>query len=380
MLGALVLVGLFVGLNAWVYRDFKPALLPPMDPLPQVGSLSAASCSACHPQIYAEWKRSGHARAFVDPLYQAELEHQPAPFVCHRCHSPLVEQREELAWWMWTVLPRVVPATTDNDRFDPALQQEGVTCVACHQVDGHMVGPFDDTDSPHPTAVADLRSVDFCGRCHQFGFERIGKLDRPLLDAVAEWQEYDAAGGNQRCADCHMPLVPPRVAGQVGPDDGRLRPGTDHSLRGPFDEAFVRTGVLVSDVELEASSNGAEASLLLVNGTGHRLPSSEPERFVEVRLAALDADGGELDHRSIRFERPVDVARLRELGEDTTLPPRDRRELALSLDDLPDGTTEVRLSVDFWLWDPEHEAAIAAELSPADLVHHIVDRRAAVPP
>ena len=373
-----VLLGAVAGLNTWVYGDFKEALLPPMEPLPQVGSLSAASCSACHAQIYAEWKRSGHARAFVDPLYQAELRHQPAPFVCHRCHSPLVEQREDIAWWMWTVLPKVVPATKSNDRFDPDLQKEGVTCVACHQVDDHMVGPFDDAESPHPTAVADLRSVDFCGQCHQFGFERIGKLDRPLLDAVAEWKEYEADGGNQVCADCHMPSLPPRVAGQVGPNDGKLRPGTDHSLRGPFDETFVRTGVLVADVTLDADHDGAKASLLLVNGTGHRLPTSEPERFLEVRLAALDAEGNELSHDHLRFQRRADVVKLREIGEDTTLAPRARRELSLSLDALPEDATEVRLSVDYWLWDPEHEAAIEAGLSAEELVHHIVDRRVSV--
>ena len=133
-----------------------------------------------------------------------------------------------------------------------------------------------------------------------------------------------------------------------------------------------------ADVTLDADHDGAKASLLLVNGTGHRLPTSEPERFLEVRLAALDAEGNELSHDHLRFQRRADVVKLREIGEDTTLAPRARRELSLSLDALPEDATEVRLSVDYWLWDPEHEAAIEAGLSAEELVHHIVDRRVSV--
>ncbi len=373
------LVGGGAALNTWVYGDFKAPIFPPMDPVPEIGTLSAAACSACHSEIYAEWKKSGHARAAVDPLYQAELAHQPAPFVCHRCHTPLVEQREELAYWMWAVLPTLVPATEDNDRFDPQLQQEGVTCVVCHQVDGAMAGPFDDAaGAPHPTFKSDLRAVDACARCHQFGFERIGKLHRPVIDTVTEWHEYRDGGGDKRCADCHMPEVAPRPAGQIGPTPGQLRPGSDHSLRGPFDAEFVKTGVVVEDLQLRASAESARASLTIFNGTGHRLPTAEPERAIEVRLSALDASGHELAQDNQRFERPVDVVKLRELGEDTTLHVAERRAVELSLDSLPTETASVRIVVEFWLWDPEHPSAREAGLSAEELVHRVAEQTVAV--
>lgn len=371
-------VGAWAGLNTWVYRDFKAPILEPMEPIPALGSLSAATCSACHSQIYAEWKKSGHARAFLDPLYQAELRHQPAPFVCHRCHTPLVEQRKELATWMWAVLPKVVPKTEDNPRFDPLLQQEGVTCVACHQVQGRMVGPFDDAEgAPHPTAKGTLRAVDSCAVCHQFGFDRIGKLHRPIIDTVTEWHDYREDGGDKRCADCHLPVVPDRVAGQVGPTPGRLRPGTDHSLRGPFDAEFVATGLIVESPSIVVDE-GVQGSVQLFNDTGHRLPTAEPERFVEVRLTAWDAQGNALTHVATRLERPVDVVKLRELGEDTTMHVHERRTIELSLDAVPPGAVEFSLTVDFWLWNPEHQAAAMAGFLSEDLVHHITDHRVTV--
>lgn len=371
-----VLVGASTVLAGWVYEDFHAAPYAEMKPAAGVGGLSAQQCRICHEEIYEEWAQSGHARAFIDPLYQAELQHQRVTFVCHRCHTPLTQQRPQEVTGLWLAWPRVVPRAWANDDFDPELQKEGVTCVACHQVDGHMVGPIADPQAPpHPTRVGELRAVDTCARCHQFGFERIGALDRPIIDTVTEWEEYRADGGQERCADCHMPIEGERAVVRDGPS----RPHTNHRLRGPFDLDMVREGVKVDAPRLGREGAAGVASLTLENGTGHRLPTAEPERYLRVSLSALDANGVELSVDEQRFERPVDVAKLVELGADTTLAPHERRALSLRIEPLPEHAVQLVLAVDFFLWH-DNDVATQAGLVGDARRHRVFERTLRVGP
>lgn len=357
-----------------IYRDLAPPPAQPMEPIAGVGGVSAELCRTCHASIYDEWAQSGHARAFVDPLYQAELAHAEPTYPCERCHTPLVEQRPTRVLGLALVWPSFVPFSLGNDRFDPVLQREGVTCVACHVVDASIVGPFaDPRDAPHPTQRVDLRDPALCARCHQLDFEVVGrKLERPILDTVAEWRGLAAHGRDERCVDCHMPTVDPRPAARTG----EPRPGTSHRLPGPFDATFVAERVRVADVELDgARDRGAKTRLVLVNDSGHRVPTAEPERHVVVQLAALAADDTVLATATERIERRVDVAKLRELGVDTTLAVAEQRPLALELPaPLPAQAVALALTVDFVLWDPS--AAVLAELptsQPAS--HRLLERR-----
>lgn len=380
-IGVLVaaLVAALLVLGSVVYSDMPKARFEPMEGVPAVGSLSAAQCGACHPAVYAEWQQSGHARAHSDPLYQAELADQPAPFGCERCHAPLVEQRERLVTGLWVALPGFfIDRSSENPRFDKNLQAEGVTCVTCHQVDDKIVGPFGDTTAPHPTLRSDLRAVENCQRCHEQHLEILGrKLQRPIMDTVVEWEAYREAGGDKRCADCHMPqLEDPRPLTAKG----KPRPATNHSLRGPWEDAFVDTGVLVKEVKLVQTGAGGRASLVLENGTGHGLPTAEPERFVTVRLEAFAQDGKLVDAAEYRVHRPVDVLRLREEpGLETTLLPREKRPVELELNQLG-AATRLRLSVNYWRWDPKDPSAVHAGLDEAALLHRVFEREIIVKP
>jgi hypothetical protein len=364
-----------VALAAAVYRDMPAERFDaPLEPVAGVGRLSAEACAACHPAIYAEWRESAHARAFTDPLYQAELIDQQASFGCHRCHTPLVEQREQRVHGLALALPGVIwEVSTKNDAFQPALRDEGITCVVCHQVDGALAGPFESSDAPHPTMTLDLREPELCQRCHELDLGFVGrKLQRPIMETVSQWKEYRALGGDKRCADCHLP----RHEGErPAATTTRPRPATDHRLRGPWEGAFVNTGVLVDDVSIDRGDETLRASLTITNGTGHRLPTAEPGRFITISLRAMDADGKVVREAVERIERPVDVRRLREApGQETTLAPRERRPLALELE--VDATVvDAVLAVDFWRWDPDHEAARHAGLDEAALRHRVFERR-----
>lgn len=371
--GVLVLADLVLAFA--VFRDLVPEPLPPMEPVAGTGGLSAELCRACHPTIYDEWASSGHARSFVDPLYTADLPHHRVTFPCERCHTPLVEQRPTRVLGLAMAWPRILPVEIANPRFDPILQREGVTCVACHQQDGHIVGPTGASDSPHPQRAADLRDPDLCARCHQLDLDIVGKLDRPVLDTVAEWREHVGSGGTEKCVDCHMPALDERPAARNGP----VRAAADHRLPGPFDAAFVAGRIRVESVELEADARGARSKLVVVNGSGHRVPTAEPERRIVVRLAAIASDGTVIASQTHEIARPIDVPKLRATGEDTTLAVGESRPVELALGGPLAAVARVELTVDFLLWNPD-DPVIATLLPTQPAKHRLLERSIDVTP
>ena len=161
LIGFVLALGGIAMVNRVVYEAIPPTLFQPMEPVDGVGSLSAASCAGCHAEITAEWATSLHARATSDPLYQADLAHQGAPYFCDHCHAPLVEQREQIVSGLWSPWPELVPRAAPNPRHRSGLHAEGVTCVACHQRAGAMVGPHQTSAAPHPVQVStELREAE----------------------------------------------------------------------------------------------------------------------------------------------------------------------------------------------------------------------------
>ncbi|MGB0591093.1 MAG: hypothetical protein ACPGU1_15565 [Myxococcota bacterium] len=379
----IALLGLGVGyefVNQWVYHEVTPPLLAPMDPVDGVGSLSATACGGCHVTIAEEWRGTGHGRATTDPLYVADLEANGAPYFCDHCHAPLVEQRTETTSGLWAVWPTLTPRTAPNPRHVEGLRHEGVTCVACHQRDGAIVGTFETALAPHPVTVNKALGTEAtCRPCHSMDLQALGTLDRPLMDTFAEWETYRAAGGDKNCVDCHMPAVADRPAARGAPP----RPAHSHALRGPYEIDFVREGAQVEDLALSAdAATGAQATLTLINGTGHRMPTAEPHRALHVVLEAVDGTGALLAEDRQVLQRVVDLHTLVEVpGSDTSLLPRERRPMTLEISGpLPRQTVQVRAVVRWILWEPEHAVAKAAGMTEDDLVMTLYERQISVQP
>lgn len=364
--------GFTAALDAVAWSDLVPRPYSPLEPLAQVGSLSAERCGACHVEIFREWSASRHAAAVTDPLYQADLKHQGEPFFCNGCHAPLVEQQPvetraiALAW------PALVPVQRANPRYDAKLQAEGVTCVACHQTAEGMAGPHATQSAPHAVKVTGELGVETaCERCHTLALTKLGDFQRPLMETVTEWREYRRLGGERQCVDCHMPRVAERSAGVGAPP----RPGRSHRLNGPFELDFVRTAIEVRSVSVERGA----VDVTLFNGTGHRLPTAEPHRRLEVALELFDAVGV-VGRTAVVIERRLDLDALKETkGEDTTLLPREVRVLRLGVPAAVRPAAGARLVVDFWLWDPADPVAIAARLDGEALRKRIHESEVTLP-
>ncbi len=115
------------------------------------------SCQSCHPQQYADWQNTAHARAALDPAFKDQFNKSHNQGDCLKCH------------------------TTGFDKETGKFNWEGVTCEACH-------GPY---KQGHPAAETMQLPMEAatCRICHQAAFE--------------EWDKSQHALEKVECFDCH---------------------------------------------------------------------------------------------------------------------------------------------------------------------------------
>ena len=285
---AVVAVLIWFSATTWVWTQLDPTPLPVLSP-PHGTTLSASSCRPCHLEIYDEWKASMMGQAMTDPAFVADFELQGQPFICLRCHAPLVEQQPRTALGLLSVKP-LIPLSLGNGSFEAELQAEGVTCVVCHLEDGAMVGSLTDPKAPHPTRSGQVE--DTCARCHQVEITPLSNLNRPITDTVREWERWkDETGRPERCIDCHIP----------------------HTWHGAWNDEMVRSGLVI-----DAKRDGDGVVVTLENRAGHNFPSGDPARALVVR-------SGETE---VVLARRVPLPRLIDEG-DSSLLPAEIRELRL---------------------------------------------------
>lgn len=300
-----------------LFNNLAPLPIPNQAPPTGLASLSAESCQPCHTEIYEEWSSSQMGQSFQNPVFQADWQHQDQFYYCLSCHAPLEAQQPTLVTGLRGIdPPREI--SEPNPVFDADLQQEGVTCVACHLKDGALEGPHE-VSAPHPTRfVADFAGAERCERCHQivpppFPFSR---SDRPLTDTHAEWKEWkEVTGKTETCTDCHMPQVE-RSSALGAP----VRLGRKHTFPGGWDDDLVRAGLEVGEVRY----TDGRITLPLTNLAGHRFPSGEPARSLIIAATIFDGAGAKLDELETRIERKVKLPVGKELG-DNTLAPAEKR-------------------------------------------------------
>ena len=305
-----------------------------------LSSLSAESCGACHPAIYAQWKVSTHAMAWQDPQYQAEIAKSGNRWLCLNCHTPLMVQQDR--WPVGLQHDDVeFPVLVDNPAFDPALRNEGITCVACHLRDGVLHGPGLSDSSPPHAVVADPAFTDdsLCLRCHQAVAVYPGKTFVCTFDTGQEWSSGPYPDEGTGCVDCHMPRAtaaaaldgPERVIGQhwwkgAGiPKQAGLSPPDEANPPGLALAATWSAHTLT----LTASNQNA----------GHKLPTGDPERWVQLDVRFVDADGLEVQAWTERIGQTWEWwPEVRKLG-DNRLDPREERVYSLPIPEGAVGAT-----------------------------------------
>jgi Cytochrome c554 and c-prime len=252
-----------------------------------------------------------HSQAWTDPYFQADWAFDRSQQICKNCHIPLDRQQEH------TILgfrdeDKWDPIQAANPDFDPGLQQEGVTCAACHLREGSIVGVLGDTEAPHPVKKLDDPN-QVCVRCHVVEGNRWDTFLRfPPCGTVAEIASTRQSGERRGeaavqdsaglgCVQCHMPLVErPLVEG------GTARAVRRHLWRGGHDPEMVKQGLEVRFGEIAGASGTRTFAVTLTNvGAAHYLPTGTPDRHLTVQLRVLNRQGEVLDERNHTLRRTV---------------------------------------------------------------------------
>jgi len=275
--------------------------------------LDPETCQSCHPTHYRQWSGSMHAYAADDPVFLAMNERGQRETdgalgdLCVQCHAPVAVALGE---------------TTDGlnlPDLDPT--RRGITCYACHQIDG--VGALHNNDTtlafdgvmrggitdPESTTAHQSewsgfhdrdnpRSSELCGSCHDVVLDNGIHLER----TYAQWEQTVFADPDSAarlsCAACHMPGSDGPAA-VTGPDrriHDHTMPGVDIALT-PWPEREAHDAAVQGELDTmllgqlcvdPLDSGGAAVLVSLDNvASGHNVPSGAAhDRRLWVELVA----------------------------------------------------------------------------------------------
>jgi hypothetical protein len=310
-------------------------------------SIRAEDCGTCHVEIYKEWKASTHAQALNDLQFQAEMTKSPkTSWLCLNCHTPLLNQVETVAV---DVRNRSTsePVLQNNTRSDAVLRNEAVTCAVCHVKNGYIVGPYGNTNAPHPVKRDQkLLSSDSCATCHQATAAYTDTLVCSF-ETADEWRASPYAAKGQSCSSCHMPSVQrPLVEG------GPVRASRRHFFGGgmiPKTQGLAatpnRSGLTVQVLATSVTGSNITVPVRLKNAyAGHKLPTGDPERHIRVDVSMI-AGGKVAETRSIRIGQQWEWWPKARKVADTRLRPLEERVETLTFRAPKPGQARLRISV-----------------------------------
>lgn len=319
---------------------------------------SSIQCRGCHTDQYQQYEESMHAKAFSNPLFNAQYFTEVVPRAqkdpglvpearrCIACHAPVV-------FMNYTGLV-TTPAQA-------SLFETGVTCDFCHTLEGYgengdyiqsssgkKQGPYqiEGSATHHSEYSGYMQHAEYCGNCHN-ATSHIGVGVNSTFD---EWRGsvYGISGNTSSvtCQQCHMSqegfqrkgvaVFARGKAAHVNIGSGGYSkdqkehdklynhsfPGA-HSIKQQQDALLLefRVGTRVADAAGRLPFN------ILVNNerTGHKMPSGSSDlRFMWLVVTATTTDGvkmpvslnspasGKVKNYSVSGETPDDVTILQD--------------------------------------------------------------------
>jgi hypothetical protein len=274
------------------YKNFNTTGIPE-----GLSSLSARECGRCHVEIYKEWRTSMHAKAFVDPYFQAYLKKDRYHWTCYYCHTPLQSQLEfKVIGFAKNVLSR--PIYEINEGFNSRLRREGVTCAGCHVVDGIIYGPYKDANAPHPTGYdAKFKTTEICETCHEVPKESSMFYKSNPCGTVEEFNNGPYEKKGYTCQTCHMPQAVRTLtmSSKVFRNTGR------HTFMGGHSKEMLEKALYI-DMEKDGKNFYLR---VLNNGAGHKFPTGDPDRYVKIITRFYDNDENLIREETETLKRTI---------------------------------------------------------------------------
>ncbi len=301
----LILFSVYIIYSKYIYSpiifkirpDFKKPILIKNMPM-GIESLSSKGCAACHQEIYEEWATSMHAKAYIDPLFQAYWRKDNNIWICLNCHTPLQNQQE----FIITGFEKgdiKKPAIKKNDAYIPELKEEGITCAVCHVRDGVILGPYGNTNAPHPTKYEpSLKSTAICDRCHQVPGEKTTLYIANPCNTSEEFHGGPYAAKGYICQTCHMPEVERPIATGFP-----IRKVGKHLWSGGYSPDIVKKAFMLS-LDKKTANGSVNLILNIKNiGAGHKVPTGDPDRYITVHFDVINKKGEILKSRQYTIGR-----------------------------------------------------------------------------
>ncbi|MBU0755152.1 MAG: cytochrome c family protein [Planctomycetes bacterium] len=309
--------------------------------------IRSEECRECHPEVYAEWESSWHARAWADPFVrEKQMADNFKKKDCIPCHAPRpIFERGIVAG------QRVVERAS--------YREDGVDCLSCHRLpEGGFAASSQGAQGPcQPVYHPLLTDPALCAPCHN------------QHKTVDEWEAAPASLKGDDCNGCHMP-----EAVRTDPKTGRTRPGRDHMFYGGHSPQYLKEAFSF-EYQLSGDRDDNKLSARIINDRcGHNLPTDSRHRALDLVITffkegglpypAADADrefGQEPGTHRMRFRNPYRT----ETGKiDTQIPAGETRELTVPV---PEAAARARIQVIYklkpFMNDDEGHELVSEEIS-----------------
>ncbi len=288
-------------------------------------SIKAKACGVCHQEIYAEWRTTMHAAAYTDPFFQAYWKKDEQTWSCLTCHTPLENQLEQrITHFSGGDLTQ--PQFETNSRFDAELQQEGITCAACHLRGGIIYGPYpaEQLNAPHPVAYDErFLSESICLECHEVAENPYSLMKSGVCGTGDEWKNGPYISLGYRCQTCHMPdITRPLVAGM------KPRKGGQHLWRGGNSPKQVAKALTITVTPFGSNEIRVD---ITNSGAGHKFPTGDPDREVFITARLINSAGDVLESDELHIRRLIIWKPIMIELSDNRIKPLESRALFLSL-------------------------------------------------